>query len=250
MNEQEVWEEAKPYFFEGDKTGVLVIHGFTGCNQSMRPLGEALASKGFTVLGPRLPGHGTSVEDLSKRKHTEWIFEVERALKELMKRCEKIFITGLSMGGTLTLLLGEMYGESIDGLIPINAALFLNNPLLPLVPVAKYLLKTVPGVGSDIKDPQQKELCYEKVPVPAVHELVKLMKLTRKGLSKITQPILVFVSRNDHVVPPGKASYILDSVSSTEKELVWLENSYHVATLDYDRETIFSRCAQFIQDHL
>lgn len=243
---EEVWPDAQPFSFEGGKTGVLVVHGFTGCTQSMRPLGEGLAKAGFTVAAPRLPGHGTSVEDLARRSWEEWTGEAEKALRELMERCDKVFVTGLSMGGTITCWLGEKYAAEVAGLMPINAAVARLNPLMPLTPFAKYFLKTTPGVGSDIKDPSAKESCYDKVPVRAAAELYELMKITRRGLPKITAPVLVFTSREDHVVPPANGPYILEHVGSADKELVWLENSYHVATLDYDKELIVRRCVEFV----
>ncbi len=246
---EEVWPDAEPFHFEGGKTGVLVVHGFTGCTQSMLPLGKGLAEAGFTVLGPRLPGHGTSVKDMASRKWQEWTGEAERGLKELLERCDKVFVTGLSMGGTITCFLGERYPEGIAGLMPINAAVAKLNPLMPLTPYAKYVLKTIPGVGSDIKDPDAKESCYDKVPVAAAAELHALMKVTRRDLAKITAPILIFASREDHVVPTTNGPYILERVSSSDKELVWLENSYHVATLDYDKDLIIRRCVEFINAH-
>ncbi len=242
-----VMRGAEPFFFDGGKTGVLVLHGFTGTTQSVRPLGEGLAKEGFTVLGPRLPGHGTDIEDLAKRSWEEWTGEAERGFKALQERCSRVYVTGLSMGGTLALYLGERYPQEVAGLMPINAAVDMKNPLLLLTPVVKYILKTVPGVGSDIKDPSQKELCYERVPVRAAHELLKLTRMVKARLNQVTAPILVFVSKQDHVVPPSNGPLILDRVSSREKELVWLENSYHVATLDHDRELIIRRCPEFIR---
>lgn len=243
----EVWPDAEPFSFEGGKTGVLVVHGFTGCTQSMLPLGKGLAAAGYTVIGPRLPGHGTSVKDMSTRKWDEWTGEAEKGLKELLDRCDKVFVTGLSMGGTITCYLGERYADKLAGIMPINAAVAKLNPLMPLTPVAKYVLKTIPGVGSDIKDPDVEESAYDKVPVPAAAELHALMKLTRQDLARITEPILVFTSREDHVVPPVNGAFIIDHVSSQDKEQVWLENSYHVATLDNDKQLIIDRCLEFIQ---
>lgn len=244
---EEVWSDAEPFSIKGGKTGVLVVHGFTGCTQSMLPLGEGLAAAGFTVLGPRLPGHGTSVKDMSTRKWREWTGEAEKGLKELMERCDKVFVTGLSMGGTITCFLGERYADRVAGLMPINAAVSKLNPLLPLTPVAKYVLKTIPGVGSDIKDPAAREACYDKVPVPAAAELYQLMKATKADIARITAPILIFSSREDHVVNTSNGPFILEHVSSTDKELVWLENSYHVATLDNDKQLIIDRCVEFIK---
>ena len=245
----EVWSDAEPFSFEGGKTGVLVVHGFTGCTQSMLPLGEGLAAAGFTVTGPRLPGHGTSTQDMSTRKWQEWTGEAEKSLQELLDRCDKVFVTGLSMGGTITCFLGERYSDKVAGLMPINAAVSKLNPLLPLTPIAKYVLKTIPGVGSDIKDSAAKESCYEKVPVPAAAELYKLMKTTKAEIAKITAPILIFSSREDHVVSTANGPFILEHVSSTDRELVWLENSYHVATIDNDKQLIIDRCVEFINKH-
>jgi len=249
MVEPEVWEEAQPFFFEGGPVGVLVIHGFTGCTQSMRPYGEGLAGHGFTVLGPRLPGHGTSVEDMSARKYTEWTFEVERALAELGKRCEKVFVTGLSMGGTLTLWLASRHRDEVAGIIPINA-LVLVTTLMRVAPLVSRVVRRVPGVGSDIKNPEARELCYDKVPVPAVGELTRLVKEAREGLPGVSAPALVVASRVDHVVKePDNAQCILRELGSREKELLWLEDSYHVATLDNDVELIIDKAAAFIASH-
>jgi len=247
MIEPKVWDDAQPFYFEGNATGVLVIHGFTGCTQSMLPYGKALAARGYTVMGPRLPGHGTTVEDMALRRYTEWTGEAERALQELNGKCRQIFVTGLSMGGSITLYLAARFGAKVTGIITINA-LALTQPLLRLTPVLKYLVKTRPGVGSDIKKPGARESCYSQVSVSAAHELTKLLKVMRQGLPGVDVPALVMASREDHVVPePANAEYIMAKLGSKDKELLWLENSYHVATLDNDAEIIFEKAGQFIE---
>ncbi len=247
MVEPKVWEDAQPFSFAGNSTGVLVIHGFTGCTQSMLPYGKALAARGYTVLGPRLPGHGTTVEDMALRKYTEWTGEAERALQVLSSQCKQVFVTGLSMGGTITLYLAARFADKIAGIITINA-LALTQPLLRLTPILKYLVKTRPGVGSDIKKPEARESCYDQVPVSAAHELTRLLKAMREELPRVNVPALIIASREDHVVAePANAEYILASIGSKNKELLWLENSYHVATLDNDAEIIFERAGEFIK---
>lgn len=248
MSEPKVWDDAQPFYFKGNSTGVLVIHGFTGSTQSMRPYGKALAARGYTVMGPRLPGHGTTVEDMAVRKYTDWTGETERALQVLLGQCERVFVTGLSMGGTITLYLAAQFGDKIAGIIPVNA-LALTEPLLRLTPLLKYLLKTRPGVGSDIKKPGIKESCYDQVPVAAACELTRLLKATREGLPRVSVPALVVASREDHVVKePANAATIMASLGSRDKKLLWLENSYHVATLDNDAELIFEKAGNFIQN--
>ena len=251
MTELDIMPGAEPFFFEGNEVGVLVSHGFTGTTQSMRFLGESLARQGgFAVAGPRLKGHGTTPEDMAGTSAEDWIGSVEEALQELQARCSKIFMTGLSMGGTLTLYMAAMHPGAIAGAVPINGAVFLNSPDLASLALVPDAPPAVPGVGSDIKKPGETELVYPVVPVPAIRHLYALMSVTSELLPRITCPLLIFQSRDDHVVVPDNGPYILEHAGAEEKRLVWLEESYHVATLDNDRELIAEEMLAFIRAHL
>lgn len=248
VSEVQILAGAEPFFFEGNEVGCLVCHGFTGTTQSMRFLGEFLAREGgLTVIGPRLKGHGTSVEDMARSTAEEWIRSVEAALQTLRERCSQIFITGLSMGGTLTLYTAAMHPDVIRGAIPINGAVFVNSPDLAALAFMENAPPAIPGVGGDIKKPGVSELAYEQVPVPAIRHIYALMSVTRELLPRVLCPTLVFQSRDDHVVPPENAPYIIDHIGAEEKRLVWLENSYHVATLDNDNTLIAGEALKFIQ---
>jgi carboxylesterase len=161
-------EDGRPFFFEGGPTGCLLIHGFTGTTSSMRLMGEYLAERGVTCLGPRLPGHGTDVIDMGRWSYTDWTSTVETALAELNEICEKVFVGGLSMGGLLTLYLAERHSDEIAGAIPISAPVHWIAPgasaiALKFVPVLKHLIKTIPGPGNDLKEPDVTEVAYEKL---------------------------------------------------------------------------------------
>ncbi|MBN1660004.1 MAG: alpha/beta fold hydrolase [Anaerolineae bacterium] len=250
MSEIEIMPGAEPFFFEGNEVGCLVSHGFTGTTQSMRFLGEFLAREGgFTVIGPRLKGHGTTPEDMALSTAEDWVRSVEEAMHTLQGRCDKIFVTGLSMGGTLTLYLAALYPGVFAGALPINGAVFLNSPDMAGLAFMVGAPPLVPGVGSDIKKPGEVELAYPVVPVPAIRHLYALIAVTRELLPRVTCPTLVFQSRDDHVVVPDNAPYILEHIGAEEKRLVWLENSYHVATLDNDKERIAEETLRFIQAH-
>jgi len=250
MSEYQVLPGAEPFFFEGNEVGCLVSHGFTGTTQSMRLLGELLDLEGgFTVIGPRLKGHGTDPKDMAQSTAEEWIRSLEKALVTLQDRCSSIFITGLSMGGTLSLYMAAMYPDVFKGTIPINGALFTRMPELTALAFAADAPATIPGIGSDIKKPGITELAYPDVPVPAIRHLYTLMGVTRDLVSEIVCPTLVFQSREDHVVEPDNGPYILESVGAMDKRLIWLENSYHVATLDNDKELIAGETVKFINKH-
>lgn len=238
-----VLEGAQPFYFEGNQVGILVSHGFTGSTQSMRPLGEAYAKEGYTVCGPRLKGHGTHYEDMEQTTYQDWISSVEEGYQWLKERCDTIFVTGLSMGGTLTLYMAEKYPE-IKGIIPINAAVDI-----PTMAEASNLedVRFLDAIGSDIKKPEIVELAYEKTPVRSIGEIIKLMEIVKGDLTKITCPALIFVSEEDHVVPPNNSQLIYDGISSEQKELITMKESYHVATLDNDQTSIIGKTLEFIK---
>jgi carboxylesterase len=240
---------AEPFAADGGPVGVLVSHGFTGSPQSMRFLAEQYAEGGLTVRLPRLHGHGTTPEEMAASSAERWIRDLETAFEELRARCEKVFVTGLSMGGTLTLYIAGAYAGQVAGIIPINAAVTLNSPDLAGLAFHPAAPPAVPGVGSDIKQPGITELAYPVVPVPAIRQLYALMAVTRELLPRITCPALLLTSREDHVVPPMNGPLILEELGSTDKRLLWLEQSYHVATLDNDKELIASETLAFIRAH-
>lgn len=247
MEKYSILQCASPFYFPGNKTGVLLIHGFTGTTQSMRFLGEQFRDAGYTVMAPRLAGHGTAPQDMETRTFLEWIRDVESALLELQETCTTIFVAGLSMGGTLTLYLAEKYPK-IAGIMPINAAIRMDEFREYYEGLAKEGKRFVSGIGSDVKEEGVKELAYQQSPVKSMEQLLLLMEEVREKLSVITTPALIFSSEVDHVVPPENSTYIFESIRSEDKVLIKLEHSYHVATIDHDKELIASKCLQFMKD--
>lgn len=244
-----VMKGAEPFGFEGDQTGVLLIHGYTGSPQGLRPWGEFLAKEGFTVMGPRLPGHGTDLQDLARSGWQDWVGEVEMSLRGLRERCENIFVAGLSFGGALGLYLAQTQPDVVKGIITVNASVYTDDPRAKLAPLLGKLPLFLKGLGNDVADPSQTELCYPKISTKATVHVLQLMAKVHADLSAVTAPALLFVSPQDHVVPPPNTKRIYERISSAEKEIVELPRSYHVATLDYDREIIFERSASFIREH-
>lgn len=249
MDEPQILPGAEPFYAEGGRTGILVSHGFTGCPQSMRYLAEHLAQAGYTVALPRLKGHGTTVAEMASSTASDWIGDLHTTLSWLQQRCDTFFMTGLSMGGTLTLFMAGQYPSLFKGILPINPFIFANNTDLASLAYMVHGPAEIPGIGSDIKAPGVTELAYATTPVPALKELYALAKVTDELLPRITIPTLIFVSREDHVVLPANAEYILNKINSTEKRQRWLEESYHVATLDNDKDIIVQESLAFLQAH-
>ncbi len=238
---------AEPYHHDGGPIGVLLCHGYTGCPQSLRPWAEHLADQGFTVSLPRLPGHGTRWQELALTKWTDWYAEVDRAFLDLRSRCDQIFVMGLSMGATLSLRLAEQHGTEVAGLVLVNPSLLTKNRLQSLLPLLKVVVSSVKGLADDIKKPGVHEVAYDRNPLRAMASLTELWQVTRDDLHLVEQPVLVLRSRVDHVVEPENAALLRASIQSTDVEERILEDSYHVATLDNDAETIFAASVEFVR---
>ncbi len=246
MQELKILEGAEPFSFGEGPTAAMLIHGFTGSPQSMRDLGKHLAAAEIAVTCPRLPGHGTTWQDLNTRTTDEWVATVDAELDRLSREHKEVFLVGLSGGGTLALDCAARRPQDVSGLVTLAGSVHSKDPRRFLAPAIRYLAKSLPGLGNDICDPDAHEICYDRIPTSATYALLRFMKRVRTELRKVTQPILVMHGRNDHTVHPGNAHLIYNGVSSEDKELVWLERSYHVITLDYDRDEVFERTLGFI----
>ena len=236
---------AEPVDLPAGPVGVLVVHGFTGTTQSVRPWAEHLAAAGLTVRAPRLPGHGTRWQDLQATGWDAWYGEVERAFDDLRGRCDTVFAMGLSMGGTLVLRLAELRAGEVAGLVVVNASLGAARRDALLLPLASRVLGSLPGIASDIAKPGVTELAYDRTPLRAAASLQRAWPVVRRDLSRITCPVLVYRSAVDHVVGPASVRLLLERVSSTDVTCVTLAESYHVATLDNDAADIFGGSVDF-----
>ena len=239
---------AEPFSVDAGEIGVVLCHGFSGSPQSMRPWAKALADAGHSVRLPLLPGHGTRWQDLNQTTWRDWYGHADAAFGELRARCTAVFAMGLSMGGALALRLAEEHGEAVAGVVAVNPYINQQHPLLPALPVLRWVLPTFPGVVGDIKRPGVTELGYDRIPLHALSSLMQFHAMVRADLSRVTQPLLLMYSAVDHVVPAAtNAHAVRDGVGSTDLTEIVLQDSYHVATLDYDAETIERESLAFVR---
>ena len=237
---------AEPLSVAGGPIGVLVIHGFTGSPQSMRPMAEACAAAGHTVEMPRLPGHGTSIEDMLTTSWADWSAHVENVYVDLSKRCDKVFVTGLSMGGALTLWLAARHPQ-ISGISIVNSAGRPDAAMTTGIAAAiESGAVTIEAVGNDIAKEGVVELAYDQTPLAPLLSLLEAVDTFELGA--ITCPALVIFSEQDHVVAPDTAAYIAEKLTGNTR-VVPLAESFHVATLDHDAERINELVVDFIAQH-
>ena len=239
--------DAVPAPGDGQRVGVLLVHGFTGSPASMAPWGRYLAEQGFAVAVPRLPGHGTTWQELNRTRWDDWYGEVERAFEKLRANHDQVVVGGLSMGGGLALRLAADRGRDVAGLVLVNPAVSTHRKDVLALPVLKHVVRSFPGIANDIKKPGVEEHGYNRTPLRAAHSMMFAWKRLREDLPQVTQPLLMFRSVEDHVVDSSSSRVIRARVSSRDLTERLLENSYHVATLDHDAPKLFEESAQFIR---
>ena len=238
---------AEPFSHDGGPVGAVVTHGFTGSPSSMKPWGHRLADAGLSVRVPRLPGHGTRWQDANLTTWEDWLAEVDRAFGELQERCESIFLMGLSFGACLSLRVAEQRGDDVAGLVLVNPIVHTERPDRFLMPILRRVVSSWPGVKNDIKKPGQDEVAYDKLPIQAAYSMTQLWRLVKTDIERVDQPLLLFTSREDHTVETSSSTWVFEHVASADKQHVWLENSYHVATIDNDAPLIEDGSLDFVR---
>lgn len=237
-----------PFFLEGGSIGVLLIHGYTASPVEVNNVGKYLNDYGFTVSGPLLPGHGTSIEDLHACNWEDWIEFIEQAYQHLNEMCETVFVGGISLGALLTLHLGANYQE-IAGLIAYAPALEFQNRFAKFTPYLKHLRKTLSWRKQNILESivDERWCGYGIDSLPAISQMLNLQKKVECLLEAINQPILIVQGKMDQSVDPSGAQKIYDNISSIDKNLIWLEQSGHIVTLDNEWEYVAKKTASFIE---
>ncbi len=242
MNQTLTMPGAEPFLFPGNRTGVLLIHGFTGSPAAMRGLGEFLNQNlGYTTLGIRLPGHGTQVDDLRRPAWRDWLTTVEDGLNLLRGLSDRIYIAGLSMGGVLTLIAANRY--QVHGVAALSTPYGLTGDWR--VHFMRPLSLFVPKFKKPAAVGNRAETSYAYFVPHAIAEAAELAKLMQERLPKINIPVLLIQSRGDKVIEPNALDLLSERIHTPRNETFWLERSGHVITLDQEREIVYRKVADF-----
>jgi carboxylesterase len=242
---------AGAYWFEGNEVGCLLLHGFTGTPQNVRPLADYLARRGLAVAAPRMPGHGTTAADLDETGPEEWLGAAEQALTELRNRCSTVFVAGISMGGTITLELARRHAD-LPGIVVMAAPVL---PLDALEPVVNDPNRpaSIPApwatVGGLTEDLGVGGIAYPEMPLGALQRGMQLMTQVREGLGDVTAPTLLIYGDADQIVDKANGPFVHGRIGSDDKRLIPLSDSSHEVTLDVDRERVMVEVYDFIRAH-
>lgn len=236
--------DGDPFYFKGDSVGILLVHGFTATTAEMRPLGEYLRDKGFTVSAPLLPGHNTYPEDVNRYTWKDWVAEVEKAYLEIAAECKTLLIGGESTGGLLALYLASFHSE-ISAILTYAPALKLT--LSPFELVTLYAFAPfIPYIEQKDEDDGLAWRGYQAKPLKGVIQLLRLQKATLPLLKSIQCPTLIVQGRLDETVHPQVPQMIAETIESDLVEVHWMENSSHCVALDKELDQVNKITYDFI----
>jgi carboxylesterase len=249
---------AEPYFARGGATGVLILHGFTASPYEVKWLGQHLAAQGYTVYAPRIAGHGTDYRDLARTKWQDWAASALDGYHVLRAQCDRVFIGGLSVGGTLALLVASQ--------VEVNGVIALAAPVLPFrglsverlriakrlrpftdqtdrSPFAEYILLLQKQLG----EPVVGRVRYGRWSTAALEQVMRLIPQVQARLGHITVPVLAVYSKADAtVLMPNLDALKAGLTQAARVEAHILERSSHILTQDMERETVFRLVGDFV----
>jgi len=262
-------------FERGGDAGVLLCHGITGAPAEMKPLVRRLVRAGFTVSCPALAGHCSTLRELKKTRWTDWYATLESALEALRERCSTIFVSGLSMGALLALKLAADHPDAVQGVATLSATFVYDGWNVPqfarrfLLPLALYTpLRYVyswhesPPFG--IKDERIRNIVaavyagdaaqmpekygYSEFPAVTIRETFRLIKAVTRDLGRVVAPLLIVHATEDDMATLENARFLAARVASTDVENFFVDDTYHVLTIDRRKHEVAARVTEFFLD--
>ncbi|HLH75181.1 MAG TPA: alpha/beta fold hydrolase [Candidatus Binataceae bacterium] len=247
--------DTSEFFFPGSQASVLLIHGLTGTPYEMRHLGERLSAAGLRCLGVRLAGHGQSPQVLGATNHHNWYQSVVQGCERLRGFGDPIVVVGQSAGAVLAARLAIEQRAAVSAVALLAPAFLLprwQRLALYFIGQAGPWASRIylHSAGADIHDGAARQIhpSMELMPLGAALSLSQLAAQVRPRLSRLVQPVLLIHSRNDHVCPFAQnVDLVMGSVGTRNKRLVVLGESYHVVSVDTERERVALELIDFVR---
>lgn len=259
-------------FEKRGKTGVLLVHGITGSPAEMKPLVRKLTAQGFSVACPQLAGHCSSLRELKQTRWSDWYASLETAMEAMSEECDTLFVSGLSMGALLALKLAADHPDRIQGVATLSATFFYDGWNVPrlrqrfLLPLAIYtpirffwsyhepapygikddrMRNVIAAVYQNENGGMPEKYGYSEFPGVTIRETFRLIKAVKRELAAIVSPLLIVHATEDDMASLKNASFLGAGVSSGQVETFYVDDTYHVLTLDKRKDDVAARVAEF-----
>ncbi|MEE9423649.1 MAG: alpha/beta fold hydrolase [Methylococcales bacterium] len=214
--------------------GVLLIHGLLASPAETRPFGDFLVEAGYTVLGVRLKGHGTTPLDLATLDWQEWYQSVKRCYEILADMVECVHLVGFSTGGALALVLASERPEKVSNVAAICVPVKFQNPNMMLISLLHGVNRFTQWVATKdaIKafvnsDTEHPDINYRHIPVSALYELRQLIDVLEKKIKDVQCPVALLQSQNDPVVEPSSALRLYEQLTTADATLIQIPSDKH-----------------------
>lgn len=255
---------------------MLLIHGITGTPSEMRYLGTVLNRAGFTVLCNTLPRHCSTLGELKKVTWREIANSCAQDLKQLKKECSQVFVGGISMGALMAVHLAWQFPSDVSGIIALAPTIYYDGWALHKAKILLNLAWHIPflrntvnireGWPYGVKDESLRENIerFYKNALASEHDNKVLMfgspffplsclyqhhlftKRVKKELAQVRTPILILHAKEDDMTSLRNAKYIMYNIGSSNKSLVILEDSYHMVTIDREKDKVAKEVISFL----
>jgi len=264
------------YYEEHGEDAVLLIHGLTGTPAEMRPIAKRLAKQGFSIMCPALAGHCRDAGDLRKSKWQDWYNSMADAFDALKAKHRRVFVAGLSIGALLAIKIAAEKGEAVAGLGLMSSTFFYDGWNMPrlkrkfLLPVVlhsplRYFLHWNETPPYGIKCERTRAMVHavlenrdaqatEKVGIfrtsgVTIHESNRFIKVAKAALPHVKSPALIVHSTEDDTASLKNAHFVAKKLGTRQIETYFVDDTYHVVTLDKRRDDIAKRMAEFFKKH-
>ena len=261
-------------FEKRGKTGVLLVHGITGSPAEMKPLVRKLTGQGFSVACPQLAGHCSTLKELKQTRWSDWYASLEAAMERLGEECDTLFVSGLSMGALLALKLAADHPDRIQGVATLSATFFYDGWNVPrlrqrfLLPLAMYsplryfwsyhepapygikddrIRNVIAAVYQNDSAGMPEKYGYSEFPGVTIRETFRLIRAVKRDLTTIVSPLLIVHSTEDDMASLKNATFLAAGVSSDQVETFYVDDTYHVLTLDKRKDDVAARVAEFFR---
>lgn len=254
---------------QGGEHAVLLLHGLQSSPAELQPIAKRLHQAGYTVHVPHIQGYGFMPGD-TPRSVTRWQDWHEKALAEfrtLKKEHKTVSVGGLCIGATLSLSISAELEDEVSALTLLATTLWYDGWSIPWYRFLRYIGYYSPvrylysyrerepfglkneqlrkWIAREMSHKDSSIVGASKLNLPAIQEAERMIKSVKASLHKITAPAIIIHAEEDDVASPRNARYVAEHIGSKKIESVMLHNSYHMITVDNDRERVASETIRF-----
>ena len=251
------------YIHPDSKQAVLLFHGMTGHPRELHKFGLGLHKHGFDVFAPVIPGHCQGMNELRKVDWVKWKNFALESFDQLAKKYDRVFVSGICLGAVMSVVVAEER-PNVAGVAALSTTLYLDGWAIPwtriFLPIGLHTMLRYfymfPDTGAmGVKNDKTRKKIAKKLeedktilaffPLSCVHEMLLTGNYMRKNIKNCHAPVITIHSKRDDITSVKSAHFVHDNCSSKRKELILLENSYHLITLDNEQEFILEKTVAF-----